>query len=358
MISRSDDPSRAEIVAAFRKQAGFCRKRGADFTAAVVSAAGDEIEAGGVLADLVADFEGEPVMNALALRVAGALHALVLSGGAGDLAAFYDTPHIPPDTEGLRNAMALLWSRETSIFKKYIAKAPQTNEVRRAAALLPGFSEIAETANAPLDLLELGASSGLLLGWDRFRYDYGVAQWGESDAVIEAEWHGDEPPQLCFPIPVRRRAGCDLNPFDLSDPTQRLHARSYIWPENAVRLAVFDKAVEKNAGLSAHVEKADALQWLEAQLAGRAEDGASVVFHSVFALYLSAAQRARLEEMLEAAGRTATAAAPLAWLRFEPHEAGDDMEFYTDLRVWPGGEDRRLARAQPHGAWVEPLGDF
>ena len=362
-----DAARRAEIAAAFREQGVFCRNRDASFTAAVVEAAAGEIEDGGALLDLVAGFDGDPLREALPLRVAGALHALVLAGRAGGLAAYYEAADVEPGADALRKAMAPLWETEAPLFARYIAKPPQTNEIRRAAALLPGFSKIAAISNGPLDLLELGASAGMLLGWDRFRYEYKagqdvVARWGDSDAVIETAWRGNTPPDLHAPIKVRRRAGCDLHPFDLSDPDQRLHARSYIWPEDMARRALFDKALQKNAALSAHVEKADALSWLEAALEGRAEGAATVVYHSVFAPYLSAEQLARKQALLEAAGEAATARAPLAWLRFEPVAVGDGMEFFTDLQVWPetssGGRTLRLVRAHPHGAWVESLADL
>ena len=54
---------------------------------------------------------------------------------------------------------------------------------------------------------------------------------------------------------------------------------------------------------------------------------------------------------MEAAGEAATAAAPVAWLSFEPPRA--DMRVELRCRVWPGGEDRLLAVCHPHGARVE-----
>lgn len=358
MKANACDTRRDEIAAACREQVVFCRNRGADFTAAIVDAAADEIENGDAAFALMGDFKGDPLREALPLRIAGAFHALVLAGRAGDLAPFYARSDQIPAIPALRRAIAPLWVKEAALFKCYMSKPPQTNEIRRAAALLPGFSKIAEISGGPIDILELGASSGLLLGWDRFRYDFTVAQWGDSDAVIESEWRGERPPKLYAPIAIRRRAGCDLHPFDLSDPEQLLHAQSYIWPEDAVRRVLFDTAVEKNGALSKHVEQADALAWLERELEKRAEDAATVVYHSVFAPYLSDARRMKMRRLIEAAGQSATMDAPLAWLRFEPESVGDSMEFFTDLQVWPHGSNMRLARAHPHGAWVEPLDDF
>ena len=54
---------------------------------------------------------------------------------------------------------------------------------------------------------------------------------------------------------------------------------------------------------------------------------------------------------IEAASARATADAPLAWLRMEP--AGDHADL--QLTIWPGGEERHLARAGYHGTPVELL---
>lgn len=358
MSAKDNDKRREKIIEAFRDQARFCRMGGAHFTAAVIDAAHEELEAGGVLFDLVEKVDGDPLKRALALRVAGALHALVLDNRSDELSVFYNSPNKTPDVEALRKIISPLWDRERAHFESYVANAPQTNEVRRAAALLLGFSKIAEISNAPLDLLEVGSSAGLLLTWDKYRYDYGDAQWGEGEAEITSEWRGDEPPELYAPITVRNRAGCDLSPIDLSDPAQLLRARSYIWPEDASRRVLFDKAVEEKLSLGVNVEKADALVWLKAKLSKRADDAVTVIFHSVFSQYLSEDQREQLCAMVEQAGAVAESNAPLAYLRFEPEAFGDALHFNVTLQFWPDGREMHIARAHYHGAWVEPSDAF
>ena len=49
----------------------------------------------------------------------------------------------------------------------------------------------------------------------------------------------------------------------------------------------------------------------------------------------------------------ATRAAPLAWLRMEFFDSSAPAELR--LTLWPGGAERVLARAHPHGEWVEWL---
>src|SRR5438045_2256767 len=85
------------------------------------------------------------------------------------------------------------------------------------------LGELADDPRLPLRCFEVGASAGLNLYWDRFRYELGdVATWGDpaSPVVCPADWNGPLPP-LDAPIRVIERAACDRRPSDLTDPVQR-----------------------------------------------------------------------------------------------------------------------------------------
>lgn len=356
-MSATLDLSRQQsIIVAFQKQAEFCRSRDASFTAAIIDAVSDLLaENSESRWSLCEGLEGDPVKGAVALRFTGALHAIVLQNRAGLLSDFYQTPEIVPDISLLRKEVAPLLESERDLFIDYVKGPPQTNEVNRAAVLLFGFSDIARRTSKALNLLELGASAGLLLCWDQFRYDYGDLGWGDGEAVIKSVLRGAVKPDLQDRIEVIGRRGCDLNPRDLSDSATQLRMRSYIWPEQPERLALFDRATSVAMDAKPQVEQADAIAWLRAQLETPEEGRVTVVYHSVFAPYLSDAEAAALSDAVESAGKRATATAPVAYLRFEPTDMDGDMQFYLDLRLWPGGDDRRLVRAHPHGAWVEPM---
>ena len=77
------------VLRAFRLQARACAEMGSPFTAALLDHAADALETGGPLAELVGGWAGDPIAAALALRVAGALHALVLEGAEPELAGAY-----------------------------------------------------------------------------------------------------------------------------------------------------------------------------------------------------------------------------------------------------------------------------
>jgi hypothetical protein len=224
--------------------------------------------------------------------------------------------------------------------------------VRRSACLLPGFLTIAAETGLPLACLELGASAGLNQLWNRCRYDYGAAGgWGDpaSPLALDAAWTGPPPP-LDAPLRVAATAACDRKPIDLADPAQRRRLRAYLWPDQTERLARFDAAVAMALAAGVAVEAADAADWARARAAPRA-GLATVVFHSIFWQYLPAATQGELRAAVAAHGAAATADAPLAWLRMEP-AAGAPLPVELRLTLWPGGEDRRLAVVQAHGATV------
>ena len=359
MINNLRKERREELVAAFRRQTDFCQNRGAVFTANVVAAAGDLLDENHeIFWSLIGDFEGDPHKGAIALRVAGALHALVLQGRADALTPFYAAPKQIPDPAALREAIGYLIEKEGSTFETYVASAPQTNEINRAAALLFGFSEIAKRTEQPINIYEVGASAGMLLCWDQFQYDFGAIKWGSGDTTIKSEIRGDLNATLETEISVAQRQGCDLNPLDLTNSDTVLRMRSYIWPEDHGRHALFDRAAGSVISIAPQLDKMDALSWLRVKLDSRPKDCMNVFYHSVFAPYLSIDEAASLEKMMDAAAQTATEEAPLAWLKFEPEVINGEFDFFLDLQIWPGGESRRLLRAHPHGLWVEPLSGF
>jgi hypothetical protein len=92
-------------------------------------------------------------------------------------------------------------------------------------------------------------------------------------------------------------------------------------------------------------DRADAIKWLEAQLAAPRPGVATVVFHSIVLLYFTPEARARMMEILHAAGGQATPEAPLAWLSMEPNGREDDVF----LTLWPGGRRKAIASAGYHG---------
>jgi hypothetical protein len=340
------------VLAHFEEQARFCTAYGSPFTGQLIEHMARDLEGGGPIARLVGDWPSNPRVDVVALRLTGALHAAVLTGRDPALAALYPTTCADWRMDDIWPVARAFLEREREWVSAFIQSAPQTNETRRSIALLAGFLAFAKTWDGPIDMLEIGASAGLNLNWDRFAYRTQSWSWGEaSPVVIDTDWHGP-PPAIEARPRIRNRAACDLNPLDIRDSAQRLQLKSYIWPDQPDRLARFDGAADLAIAQDARVDRADAAEWLAQKLSRRAADAATIVYHSVFLQYPPRAAREAIVSALEAAGAAATPSAPLAWVRLEPEALTDGVEnglrFVVDLHTWPGGARRVLAHTDGH----------
>ena len=343
---------RERLIEHFREQALFCGAYGSPFTSALVERMGEDLAAGGPVAALVGDWPSHPRKDALALRLAGALHFATLAGMDPELAAAYPASTAAWRIDEVWERARGFLAREREWVAGFLASPPQTNETRRSIALLGGFLEFASRHPGPLDTLEIGASAGLNLCWDRFAYRTGTWTWGApGPVVIETDWRAPVPP-IAVALRVRRRAACDLEPLDLRDPASRLRLRSYVWADQAERLARFDAAADLAIAAGVRVERAEAGAWLSERLARRAPDGPTIVYHSVFLQYPPRERREAIVAAMEEAGARATASAPLGWLRLEPEAVLggplDSARLLVDLVTWPGGERRVLAVTDGH----------
>jgi hypothetical protein len=336
-----------------RWQADWCERLGSPLYGALMRRAADDAEAGGPVADALAGHERDPLESMLQLRLMGAIHRLALAGEAPELAACYPSAGGVADPERAWPAFRSLVADRLAEVRELVDDPVQTNEVGRSRALACGFLALAAATGLPLRLLELGTSAGLNLRWDAFHYRSGGFRFGDPGSPVDFRdfLEGEAPPPPAR-VETAARAGCDPSPVDARSRDGVLTLRSYVWPDQVERLAMLDGALEVAARIPAEVERAGAADWLERRLA-RPEPGAcSVVFHSIVMQYMDEPERERVGELLAAAGARASAEAPLARLALEP--GGELAEL--KLTLWPGGEERLLARAGYHGAPVHWLG--
>ncbi|MGR3542230.1 MAG: DUF2332 domain-containing protein [Hasllibacter sp.] len=327
---------------AFAGQADSCARLGSPFMARMLRLAPDAMPEG-ALKDRFRRWpeEAEFWSGATALRLAGGLHALVRRGDP--LAAAYP-PNAVADAAlaaALRDAM----TREEAFLLDALRRPPQTNEVRRSAALIPALHLLAARHGRPLELLELGASAGLNLLADRYALEVPGGRLGPPDPVLtlRPDWTGPLPAPA--DLRIAAQAGVDLNPVDTADPAARARLLSYLWPDQPRRLAMTLAAIAAGPPLP---DAGDAVDWLAARPA-RAPGTVRVVFHTVFRQYLPVDASARLTQVLRAAGAGATADAPLAHLSMEYDGEGDGAA--VTLTTWPGGTEA-LGRVCFHGTWA------
>jgi hypothetical protein len=334
------------VAEAFRAQARHCTELGSPFTARLCTLLADHLAPGDPVSDRVLSWPGDPSNrgDALPLRLAGALHGLVLEGRDPGLAAAY--PPNQPSDERLRGAVKTALGTHAPFILRRLDGPPQTNEVQRSAALAPGFLAVAALTGLPLATSELGASAGLNMIWDSFAYAFGPAAWGDpaSPVRIAPAWDGPSPPLVA--ATVAERVGCDRDPPDVGRDDDRLRLLSYIWADQTARLARAAAAIELARAAGIRVARGDAADWLDGRLAAARPGRAHVVCHSVLWSYLPVPTRERIEAALAAAGARATTTAPLAWLRLEGHDR--EPAAVLTLTLWPGGETRVLARSDFH----------
>lgn len=277
----------------------------------------------------------------------GAVHRVVLEGRAPRLARHYPTAAEWEGEPPAEDAWSALWAtleEHLAELRLRVEDPVQTNEVGRAAALLGGFSLVARSTGLPLRVLELGASAGLNLRFDRFAYEVRGALVGDPALPVRlADAFEGRPPVTVMPEVVER-SGCDRRPVDPTTEEGRLTLLSYVWPDQSERVALLRGAIEVARQFPARIDAAPASRWLGTNLAGP-PGTATVVFHSIVMQYLERTERETLEDTLGTAADRATTDTPLARLAMEP--AGEVTE--VRLTLWPGGENRVVARAGYHG---------
>ncbi len=338
-------------------QAKACDVLGSPFSAGLLRSAADG--ALGPLDDLFEAWDGKGIgahiRDATPLRLLGALHYMVLTREAPALAALY--PLAETDWQAtIANVRQLLRDQRPAI-ATFMASPPQTNEVGRSFCLAPGFLKVAAETGLPLSILEIGASAGLNLRWDGYRYDFGGKAWGDpaSPVLLSGDWRvspsADTPPCV-----VVARAACDQSPIDISSDEAALRLQAYVWADQPARMARLRGAIAVARANPANLVKADAADWVAANLFP-ADGVATVLFHSVMWQYMPQRTQNAVSEAIAAAAARATRAAPVAHLSMEPDPSREGFPMAAALTIWPDERSFHLADVHPHGAWVRWLLD-
>ncbi len=210
----------------------------------------------------------------------------------------------PGPYAGLRDA---LLGDDGTIVATILARATQTNEVRRLATLTPFLGEIAHREDRPLALLEVGPSAGLCLYPDRWSYawhsDAGVVRGGSGPELtcrVAGSLPATTPPEVAW------RGGIDLHPLDVADPDAMAWLENLVWPEQDERRALLRAAVEVARPDPPHLVAGDLMTGLEPLVEEAAAHGPVVVFHTAVIAYLEPPDRDRFHDLvagLVASGR-------------------------------------------------------
>ena len=339
------------LLDAFRHQATSCAALDSPFMARLLTLLADHWPMDTAIARKFASFGGDigPAGHSLPLRIAGGLHALVLTQRDAALMAVYP-PHTPDDV-ALRDAVLAALVTHSDFLLDWVESPPQTNEVRRSAALIAGARVAVAQFPLPLYLSELGASGGLNLMWDHYALDVGGKRYGPDVPVLSLspEWCGPDP--LKSEPRIASRKGVDLNPLDPQRRDHLLRLTAYLWPDQPQRLSLTRAAASV---MTAQIDRGDAIDWLGTRLSAAPQKHLHLIQHSVAWQYFPRDVQARGTAMIEAAGKRATPERPLAWLAMESDgDTTGGVGAAVTLRMWPGDITLMLGRADFHGRWIE-----
>jgi hypothetical protein len=341
----------AELAAHFEAQALACEQLGSPFTARLCRLLATVLDDTTSTGTRAIDWPGNPRADALALRLCGGLHRLVLERRDEALAAVYP-PHTADDA-ALSSAIAAALRQHDAALFAALDSAPQTNEIARSAMLLPGFLTIRRETGLPLALCEIGSSGGLNLLFDRFFYRYGDQTWGDPASPVQIS---PEPRSVSLPLEgildIVSREGCDIAPVDVYQRDGAMRLRSYVWPDQTARLERLDGAIALARQQPFELRKEDAASFVADALRKRPDNAVFVLFHSIMWQYMPRETKDAIQHALDEAGANATVNAPIARLRMEPRDPKDGWATLS-LTMWPGGQTRRLAKCDFHGRWME-----
>jgi hypothetical protein len=252
---------------------------------------------------------------------------------------------VPADPGALRDLVRQEPDRLSQVMR---ARRTQTNEAARCATLLPALAQLP----GPLALIEVGASAGLTLLFDRYTYDYGDQVIAGSDPQAPTLHCGLRGP---VPVPARVpeiawRAGLDLNPLDVASDDDVHWLSCLLWPgegDRAERLALAVASARRSPPV---IHRGDLLTDLPALVAQAPAGATVVVYHSAVLAYVAPEDRERFASTVRGLGVT--------WLSNEapgvvpgvPLDGRDDGTF-----VLARDGAKALARTDGHGDWVEWL---
>lgn len=340
----------------FEFQALACQALGSSLYAGLLNHAARDLRAGGPTTGVLEGHLDYPGRGALALRLLGGVHALVLTGRAPELAEFYPSAggraDPGPGAERAWPAMANVLAEHADEVRSWLGHPPQTNEVGRGAALVGALCHLVGPGRSPIRLVEIGASAGLNLRADLFRITGGGASYGAPSSPVQMidGWLGRPPSSTA--LDVVERIGGDLAPVDPVSESGRLKLLAYIWADQVERLDRLRGACQLAAQVPAQ---------MRAELASETiaritlEPGTwTVLWHSIMRQYLSPEQQDAIDRGIDALGQQATSSARFAHVSLELVKGTTATP--VELVTWPGPIRRRLGTAPPHGipvTWAE-----
>ncbi len=251
----------------------------------------------------------------------------------------------PADITGLR---ALVRRNRAALSGVMLARRTQTNEPARCATLLPALAQLPP----PLALIEVGASAGLTLLFDRYSYNYDGHQIAGQDPqapTLRCEPRGPVPLPDRLPA-ITWRAGLDLSPLDVTSDDDVRWLSCLVWPgegDREQRLAAAIAAARRDPPV---VHRGDLLTDLPALAALAPADATLVVYHSAVLAYVTPRDRQRFASIVRGL--------PAVWLSNEGPRVLPDVPVPPHQGapfVLARDGQAPIALTDSHGTWLQWL---
>lgn len=279
------------------------------------------------------------------------MHYLLLKGSKHDLREYYASivaePREDDDFSGVFTDFCIHFSNE--LIALVSSRLVQTNEVNRSAILAPAIAVVYDMGNRrPMALVEIGASAGLNLLWDRYRICYSdgsVLGDPQSSVHIECENRGSSffTGNDVRPI-IADRVGIDLNPIDLHDLDEQLWLRALVWPDHRRRAECLEAAIASASRSAPRVVRGDVLTVLPDVLALVPHRSTLCVYHSSVLYQLTPDDKDRFVSLMA----NASIERPV-WQVSAESEEGLRLISYCDGEMV---DDRFLGDFDTHGRWL------
>ena len=295
--------------------------------------------------------EGQPAPNLFF----AAVHAVLAKEKSHRVAQFYPDLSEDPDRGDPYPAFrGFCLERRERIEEIISVRAVQTNVIRRSALLLPAFARAIgrsarRTVSLPVSLIEIGASAGLNLYWDRYGYDYGGrARWGDSTSPVQLTTavQGEVvPPVPDAIVNIERRVGLDLEPVFLDSEESVSWLRALIWPERRDEAELLRRAMELVRADPPQLLSGDALDLLPEVLDAVPPESTPCIFHSHTLNQFPTEARERFAGLVREFGE----GRDLHLISLESRRSQDNSEL--DLTSYRGGVEtwEHLATCDSHG---------
>ena len=327
---------------------------------------------------LVTGVAGDPRLLALAAQgrpgqapeflLLGAVHLLLGRRPDEPLARWYpDLSDQPAAGDPFPAFRSFCLEHRDEVTGLVATRLVQTNEPRRSAALLLGLATVVRADPRPFGLVEVGASAGLNLLYDRYRYDFGGGlSVGDPAApvVIRCPAEGPVAPPLPAAIPhPARRVGIDLHPVDVADPEEVQWLSALLSPEDGAAPPAPPGPCGQARAEPPDLVAGDVFDVLPRVVADLPPGMPVCVFHSSVLFHFPAALRPVFHELVAGLGRLGPGR-DVHWLSLEgagtthrlPQPVTRNHQV-LGLTTFAGdvGSARALALFDPHGGWVEWL---